>query len=397
MMRAVAIVVLALVIAAPADPASAQEVSGDPVFVTGPVSWSPAVALSEFGFDSNVFLEGSDKALRDITGTLTPSVAALLSSPRIELRSSAAVDLVYFERYVDQRALNQRYSGRAALTVSLFQPFVAGAWDRVRDRQSPEVDVRARRQTHTTTVGLGLFSLSRASLTLALSRGVAEYASGQTFEGAELARELNRDTDSATVGFNFNLTPLTSLTATATLLRDRYLLVRGKDQENQLVSVGISFAPDAVIRGHAGVGYSQLTVEDPNAISYKGFTTDVDIGYSLFDVTRVTARFTRATAASIREPFYVQTLYGGEVQQAFFGPTDLVLRGSRQVLDYPGLPSRDIAGHLDYINSIAAGVLVRLSGSSSIDVTYELARRIAESPDQSFERRRLITSVSLGF
>lgn len=382
---------------ASASGAAAQELVGEPVFVSGPVAWSPSVTLTEFGYDDNVFLENADTALRDITGTLTPAVAARISSPRLELGGAASVDLVYFERYVDQRAINQSYNGRAAVTVSLFQPFVAGEWERVRDRQSPEVDTRARRQGHTATVGLGLFTLSRASLTLGVSRGLVEYAVGQTFNGASLARELDRNSESATIGFNFNLTPLTSITATGLVMRDRYRRVSGKDQRSESVTVGVAFAPDAVIRGYASVGYSRLTVEDPGAIPFAGITTDVDVSYAVFDTTRVSARFSRATAASIHEPYYLQTLVGGSVQQAFLGPTDLVFRASRQILDYQGLPSRNIEAHLDYVNAMAAGVIVNLSGNSAIDITYELANRDAQDPNQQFERRRLITSVSLGF
>jgi hypothetical protein len=378
-------------------PAAAQDVIADPVFISGPVEWSPRVDLREFGYDDNVFLEDDAAAHADITGTLTPSIGAQIVTPRWEVRTVAAADLVYFERYVDQRAFNQRYAGRAAFTVSLFQPFVAGEWQDARDRRSPEVDIRARRRAMTTTAGIGLFSLSRASLTLGVSTGSSEYEVGQVFGGADLARELNRTTEAATVGFTFALTPLTAISASGGVLRERYHLVEGKDQESQQVTVGLAFAPDAVIRGHASVGYSRLTVEDPAAIPFAGFTSDVDVVFAFVDTTRVTARYSRATAASINEPYYLQTSFGGEVQQTFLGPTDLVVRASRQKLDYPGIPSRNLPRHLDYVNSMAAGVIVRLSSTSSIDVTYELANREADDPDQQFERRRIITSVSLGF
>lgn len=388
---------MAALAAVSVTPAAAQEVISAPVFISGPIEWAPRVDLREFGYDDNVFLEDEEAALADLTGTLTPSLGAQIVTPRWELRTAASADLVYFERYVDQRAFNQRYAGRVAFTVSLFQPFVAGDWQDARDRRSPEVDLRARRQASTLTAGLGLFSLSRTSLTLAVSRGSSEYAAGQTVDGIDLARELNRTTETATIGFNFNLTPLTSLTASGSLLRDRYHLVQGKDQENQQVTIGLSFAPDAVIRGHASMGYSRLSVQDPAAIPFTGFTSDVDVAFAFVDTTRVIARYSRATAASINEPYYLQTSYGGEVQQAFLGPTDLVVRASRQKLDYPGIPSRNLPAHLDYVNSVAAGVIVRLSNRSSIDVTYELANRQADDPDQQFERRRIITSVSLGF
>lgn len=390
MMRPTGIAVVLLLLA---GHAAAQ----DPVLLTGPVEWTPRLDLRDFGYDNNVFLEPGGRALEDITGTLIPSLLVRLSSTRLDLQSTLSTDLVYFERYVEQRAFNQRYDGRAAFTVSLFQPFVAAEWQSQRDRQSPEVDIRARRGTRTKQVGVGLFSLDRASFTMSMGRTRTEYTSGQVFDGVDLAEQLNRESDTLALSFNFTATPLIAVTATASVLREHYLLVDEKDQENQQVTVGLTFAPDAMLTGRASFGYSRQTVEDPGAIPFQGYTTDVNVSYAMFDATRMTVRYSRATAASIREPYYLQTLYGGELRQAFLGPVDLVARGSRQALDYPGLPSRNVAGHVEFINSYAGGVVVRLSGNSSIDITYEVARRDADDPAQRFDRRRIVTAVALGF
>ena len=388
------VAVLVLVLALPSAVHGQQ---GEPVFVSGPIQWSPSVSLVAFGYDSNIFLAPEGRALPDITGTLSPAVSMLVTNPRFELSSSAAIDLVYFERYVEQRAFNQKYAGRAAVTVSLFQPFVAGEWQRLRDRQSPEVDLRARRVNRTTTAGLGLFSLGRTAVTLSVSRSDLAYEAGQTFQSVDLATQLNRTSDVATAGLNIAVTPLTSLTVAATLQRDSYPLSFNKDQQSSRATVGVLFQPDAVIRGHATVGYSRLTVDSDEAIPFQGFTTDVDIRYSILSVTDLLVRYSRETAASIREPYYLQTLYGVEVQQAFLGPFDLLARASRQELNYPGLPARALAGHLDYLQSYAAGFLVRLSETSSLDTTYEISHRESTDVNLRYERRRLITSVSLGF
>jgi hypothetical protein len=390
MRRTLAAVAMLLVAA---GAASAQ----DPLFVSGPIEWTPSVTLTEFGYDSNLFLAPKGREVEDITGTLTPAVSATLFTPRLEFTGSAGFDLVYFERYVEQRTFNQRYAGRTAVALSLFKPYVAADWQRVRDRQSPEVDLRARRVARSTTIGLGLFSLSRGSLDVSVGRNDIEYEEGQAFQGAELSQELNRAGDVMTLGFDFALTPLTTLTASASVQRDRYPLVAGKDQENQRVRLGVQFSPDAVLRGHATFGYSRLTVEDENAIPFTGFTTDVDISYSLLGITQFLVRYGRETTASIQEPYYLQTTYGLEVQQAFLGPVELLVRGSRQELTYPGLPSRELLGHTDFMDTYAAGFLVRLSNTSSVNTTYEVRHRESTDENLRFDARRLITTVLLGF
>ncbi len=367
------------------------------MFVTGLIEWSPTLSLRDFGHDSNIFLEPSGRALEDITGTLSPAVRAAIVSPRYELRSSAVFDFVYFQRYAEQRAFNQQYAARAAVTVSLFQPFVAGEWHRARDRQSPEVDLRARRINQVITAGLGLFALSRTSLSLSVSRGEVEFAEGQLFDGVDLATALNRSSETASAGLSFAVTPLTSLKASASVQRDSYSQIAGKDQRSERLSVGVEFAPTAVIRGHATFGYARLTVEDAAAIPFQGFTTDVDVSWSILDVTVVKAVYTRETTASIREPYYLQTLYGLEVRQAFLGPFELLARASRQELNYPGLPGRAVQGHRDHLRAYAAGFAVRLSDTSSLDTTYEVSDRQSTDVNLRFDRRRLITSVSLGF
>jgi hypothetical protein len=367
------------------------------VFVTGPVGWSPSMTLTDFGYDSNLFLTPKGREVEDITGTLTTSVTAGLETGRLELTSSANLNLVYFERYVEQRSLNQRYSGRAALMVSVFQPFVTAEWERARDRTSPEVEFRAQRLARLTTVGLRVFALSRASLQLSQSRSDTEFEQGQVFRDIELAQQLNRRSENSTLGFSLALTPLTFFTVGAAVQRDSYPLVEGKDQQTRRATVGIQFSPDAAINGRIGFGYSQMTVEDPSAIPFVGLTTDVDVSYSLLSVTRFNVRYSRETTASIQEPYYLQSTVGMEVQQAFLGPVELILRVSRQMLDYPGLPERNVPAHLDQVDLYGAGFQVRLSASTMLNTAYEFSHRRSTDETLRYNRRRLTTSVSLGF
>jgi hypothetical protein len=383
---------MALMVMSLASAARAQA-----VFVTGPVEWSPSLNLTDFGYDNNLFLTPKGQEVEDITGTLTPSVTAGIETARMALSSAASLDLVYFERYVEQRSINQRYSGRAAVMLSVFQPFIAAEWERVRDRQSPEVEFRAERAARLTTVGLRLFALSRASLQLSQSRSATEFELGQVFRDVELAQQLNRTNEITTLGFTFALTPLTFLTAGGTLQRDRYPLIEGKDQQTRRATVSLQFSPDSVINGRVGVGYAQMAVEDPAAIPFVGLTTDVDVSYSLLSVTRFSVRYSRETTASIQEPYYLQSTFGIEVQQAFVGPVEILLRVNRQLLDYPGLPDRNVPAHVDHVDLYGAGFQVRLSERNMLNTTYEFSHRRSTDETLRYNRRRLTTTVSLGF
>jgi hypothetical protein len=378
--------------------AAAQDGAGPaPRFVTGPINWSPTIKLTEFGFDSNVFVEGKGREVEDIIGTLSPSVAATIDRPTLKFDSAASVDMVYFERYADQRAVNQRYAGRAEVKLTRFQPYGAGRWERVRDRQSPEVDLRARRIERETTLGVNMFSLHRTSLRVSVRQGATTYEEGQLFEGVDLALQLNRSSTSFSGGVQFAATPFTTLALDVSTQREHYALAPRKNQSGNRVMFAVNFTPDAVIRGSAAVGVSHLAVEDPAAIPYTGLTSNVDLSYTLLGVTRFGGRVSRETAASVQEPYYLQTTLGVDVQQAFVGPVDLVFRLTHQMLEYQGLPARNLPGHTDTLDTYAFGAIFRLSETTSIDTTFELGRRDSTTPELRYQRQRLITSVLLGF
>jgi hypothetical protein len=393
----VAAVACGLLLLVPAVAAAQDGAGPAPRFVTGPINWSPAIKLSEFGFDSNVFVEGKGREVEDIIGTLSPSVAATIDRPTVKFDSAASVDMVYFERYADQRALNQRYAGRAEIKLTRFQPFGAARWERVRDRQSPEVDLRARRMERETTVGVNVFSVNRTSLRFSVRQGAMTYEEGQRIEGVDLSQQLNRSSRSFSGGVQFAATPFTSLTLDVSTQRESYSLAPLKNQSGNRVMFAVNFTPDAVIRGSAAVGVTHLDVEDPVAIPYTGLTTNVDLSYTLLGVTRFGGRVNRETAASVQEPYYLQTTFGFDVQQAFVGPVDLVLRLTHQLLEYQGLPARNVPGHTDTLNTYAFGAVFRLSDTASVDTTFELGGRDSTTPELRYDRRRLITSVLLGF
>jgi hypothetical protein len=393
----VAAVACGLLLMVPVVAAAQDGAGATPRFVTGPINWSPAIKLSEFGFDSNVFVERAGREVEDIIGTLSPSVSATIDRPTLKFDSAASVDMVYFERYADQRTVNQRYAGRAELKLTRFQPYGAGRWARVRDRQSPEVDLRARRVERETTVGVNVFSVNRTSLRVSLQHGGMTYEPGQLFDGIDLAQQLNRTSTTFSGGVQFAATPLTTLTIDVSTQRENYALTPTKNQSGHRVMFAVNFAPDAVIRGSAGVGVSQLDVEDPMAIPYTGLTTNVDLSYTLLGVTRFGGRLNRETTASVQEPYSLQTTVGFDVQQAFVGPVDLVFRLTHQLLEYQGLPARNLPGHTDTLNTYAFGALFRLSDTASVDTTFELGQRESTTPELRYDRQRLITSVLLGF
>jgi hypothetical protein len=74
----------------------------DARFQTGPIGLSPAIALTGFGVDTNVFNDFDDPR-RDLTFTVSPMLDTWLRAGRSRLHVFTRTDLMYFHQYASGR------------------------------------------------------------------------------------------------------------------------------------------------------------------------------------------------------------------------------------------------------------------------------------------------------
>ena len=364
-------------------------------FMLGSLKWTPAISLRDVGTDSNIFDTHVDHQ-PDFTATLTPQVDALLDTPHVRVHSTSVVDVVYFDHYASERSVNRQVTTRIDAPLKSLVPFVSGGYTFTRERQNAELDIRARRRDLTGSLGTTVLLGTRGTVQIGGRVQEATYSDGQTLRGYELADQLNRRVEAATVGFKFAITPLTSFIADGETSRDRYTVSTFKNQKSNRASVGFEFAPDAVLRGRATVGYHDLKVIDTASLPFGGFTADVDLSYVLLGVTRFDARYGRDTTFSVEAPYYLQNMVGLNIQQTFIGPIDLVARGSLQKLEYPGIASRNVDARTDHTEMLGGGIIVRTSRTTRLSFNYEITRRRSPLESVQFERQRLFTSILVG-
>jgi Putative beta-barrel porin 2 len=367
-------------------------------FQTGNLSWTPLITVRDAGLDTNVYDEPANPR-RDHLAIVSPQVDGVLELGTGSLTMAGSADFVYFRRYTDERSINGRGSARLEVPLSRIRPFGGIAYQNGRERQNSEIDLRARRTDRELTAGIGLSLTSRASIEVSGRRTDSRFEQGEVFRGVELATRLNRDTTGAAARIRYDLSPLTTFTVDGDASRDRFVLSPGFDADNVRANVGFHFSPDAVIKGRAVVGYHKLIPRGPLSAGYDGVTTSVEIGYVLLGRTRFDARILRDTSSSLEaQPFYVQTLYGGEILHNLFGPVDVIGRASRERLDYQSMPDRALAGHVLDVNRYGGAVAIRAAERVRLTLTYEFAERLGGSlPDRYYERTRLFTTVSYGF
>ncbi|MBM3778630.1 MAG: hypothetical protein FJW23_10410 [Acidimicrobiia bacterium] len=362
-------------------------------FLTGPVRWTPVLSLRDVGYDTNVFDDPKVEE-GDWTGTFGSQVSAVLDGARLYVTGDASLDAVYFHRFTSERAINRLANVRVALPLSRFDPFVMGNYARAQERQGYEVDLRARRGSWMGGGGVVMHLSDRGSIQVSASRERQDFDAGQTFQGLDLARQLNRTTETARLGFNYALTPLTMMAVNAAQVRTDYDRP-GRDTEDLRADVMITFDPVAIIQGSAAFGYHDLKGDPPEVIPYRGFHANVNLSYVFREVTRVAGRYARDTSASIDAPYFEQSGYELEVTQELLGPLALVVRGARELLDYPGIPSRDFPAREDRVESYAGGITVQFTDTTRFVLSYEHARRLSSVPQNTYDRRRVISSFTL--
>jgi len=377
-----------------ASPAAGQGQTQAPTgFLSGPFTWRPVIAVRDAGLDSNVFDEPVNPK-EDRMVTFAPQVDASMITPRFKLAGSTQVEAVYFERYANQRAINRRATVRMDFPVPRIVPFLSGTYERARDRQGPEINLRASREVLGGATGFTLSVTPRSSLQGSVGTSVLTFDTDQTFRERDLAQLLNRETQTATLGLRYQVTPLTTFGFDATVARD-LVQQSARNTEDLRATLSLAFAPDAVIRGRATLVYHKLSAQEAD-LPFEGFAADVDLSYTILGVTRVQVRYNRDTNFSLEAPFFLSETYGVDVQQRLVGPLDGVARGQWQTLDYPGILRVNLPARLDRNDLWSGGLALQVTRAARLIVVYEEARRrstlITENID--FSRRRLLASLT---
>lgn len=367
-------------------------------FRTGALTWTPTVTLRDAGTDSNVYDEPTN-AKRDTSAVFAPQVEGIIQLAGANVRFGGGADFVYFQRHSAERSVNTRGQIRIDQRGWRFRPFGRASFLDSRERANSEIDVRARRADRGVAAGVGIQLTPRGVLEVAASFNQSTYRQGETFRGIDLARRLNRETVGGSLGFLYELTPLTRLLAEGSASQDRFTRSPAYDGNNVRGRIGVEFAPDAILRGRATIGFHRLEPRGALALGFEGLTAGVDLGYVLLQRTRVDLRVSRDASYSVEaQPYFLQTIYGGQILHTLLERVDVFVQTSRETLDYPGIPERLIPTDVVNVTRHGGGIAIRPATRMRMTINYELTERKGHlRPERSFDRRRLFTTVTYGF
>ena len=310
-------------------------------FRLGFIRFTPSIALTNLGVDTNVFNELEDPK-QDFTVSFGPQAEFWSRlGPRARVYGKAGLYYQYFQKYDSQRSFGTSDAVRLEVDLGRLTPFAEGLYTNTRTRPGYEIDERARFENLSGRAGVSIRVQSKTTLLLWAREGRFRYDDG--FQASSLSVALDRDSSYVGGGAEIELTPLTTLLVDVESGTDRFVRSAERDADTYKVMSGFRFKPFALIDGDAAVGYRDFKSLSPLVPDFGGFIAQVNLGYTLRS-TRFGGGFNRDVAYSFEntEPYYLQTDWSLSVTQKVTTAWDLVGRIGHYKLDYEivGIPGQ---------------------------------------------------------
>ena len=358
---------------------------------------SPAIQITNFGWDDNVFRVGkADGPVGDFTATVSPSVQASIPWSRLQFTGSGRLDFNYFQRFDAIRSIDSDERGTVAVLLGRLTPHVGGSWTNTRHRRNFEIDFPVRYVDRSWDAGVDINVSAKTSIGVMMRRSRLEYTGGTVYLESDLANLLGDTATVQGVSLRYALTPLT--TVGAQFEQDHERLPRAPERNAdgvQLTSI-VQFRPLALVSGEARIGVRSRTFSDRNVPPFQGMVTGVDLSYTLLGRTRLTVRAQRDLSYSYRpdERDYLQTGTEGVVTHRLGTAWDVSGSVGRFRLQY-GLADRNARAERVLYYGVDVGRTMFRSR-----VGFQVSRQTRSSDfsaRREYEEMRISSSVSYRF
>jgi Putative beta-barrel porin 2 len=368
------------------------------VFLVGPLSLYPQIALRDAGLDSNVY-NNANNARSDLTYSVTPRLFALVPIGNTRFVGTGTGDLVYYRTYADQRSLTTILEGRFEVTSPGFRPFASVGFVGRGDRDGFEIDARAYHTQTTVTAGTDVDVTALTALTAWVSRSTTSYGENEQYLSVSLADQLNHHRDAVAAGARLRPTPLTTILFAAGLERDRFERLPLRDAESLRLSSTVAFDTGAAITGDLQVGFMSFNPRDNSIASYSGLVGSARLHYALPDIVRIDVDANRDVAYSYDplQPYYLES--GGRltVAQRIIGPIDVIGIGEWREIRNQRIGGTAFDGRREDTTSLGGGVGFQIQRQMRFAMTYERTARTSTEPvGRHYERTRVLGSINYG-
>ena len=388
-------------------PALAQASDGEPdtsaVRVRiGPLMMNPTISISNIGIDHNVFNDPPDKNPKeDFTVTLTPLSDFWLRLGPTWLTATLSESINWYQKYVSERTATTGYKLGWSVPGSRMSFKVNGSYLNAHERPGFEIDTRAGRKETGFGGSLDFHALPKSYIGVSAARQQTRFADEAQYLGTSLRTSLNRVDTSYGANFRHQLTPLTSITFSATRSNARFEFSSDRDTVSNSAMMAVTFQPAALIRGGFSVGYNDFEPVDRALPGFQGLIGNVDLTYVLLGSTRFAILGGRAVQYSydIDQPYYVQSRIGGSIAQQIFGPFDVQVRGEIAYLSYRNRAGAvvTVPDRTDRVNTVGVGVGLHMGKDLRLSFNIDQNHRETQVVDHQYQKFLIGTALTYGF
>ena len=386
-------------------PARAQDIvgpTGDVRVHIGPLMMNPTMSVTNVGIDHNVFNDPPDKGPKeDFTLTFTPVTDMWLRLGSTWLDGSINESINWYQKYASERTANSLYRLGWIVPGTHVSAKVGGSYINARERPGFEIDTRAARKETTYTGAVDFHALSKSFIGVSASRQETRFADDAQYAGVNLRTSLNRVDSTYAVNFRHALTPLTSLTFSATRAYSRFEFSPDRNTSATNAAASATFDPAALIKGKASIAYSSFRPDDPTLPGFTGMIGSVDLTYVLLGSTRFAVTGGRSVNYSYesQQPYYVQSRIGGSIAQQIFGPFDVQVRGGISFLDYRNREGAivEVPDRTDRVTTVGLGVGWHMGRDLRLSLNVDQNNRDTQVTDHQYNRFLIGSSLTYGF
>lgn len=303
------------------------------LFHIGPFYVTPRLRIGTIGLDTNVFYTATDRRT-DVSASGGPGLDLVLPVKRSVLfTATAGIDYLYFLRTTSQRRLTGGGGVRGEWFGARSSLGVGRSYSRSFARPNLEVDRRISQEQWQTRADFRLRVGQRFGFATEASATRFEVDAGQTFLGADLQRNLSRDTYRGFAEISYRLTPKTSLLIEGDHQLDRFLLDPLRDADSNRVGAGVGVASQTLLSGRAVAGIRSFRPRRPTAGgNVFGYYALADLTYHAGPRTRLGGAYTRDRYFSAFSPLgKTPTIciegYRLRLEKGLIGQVDLRLWG----------------------------------------------------------------------
>jgi hypothetical protein len=376
----------------------------DPVAVRvriGPLWMNPTISMPNVGIDTNVFNEPPNVTpKRDATITIAPRTELWLRMGSTWLSGIIAEEIVWYQTYASERAANSTYTLAWKAPLNRLVLTTRATWLSTRNRPGFEIDERARRTEPLYSGSVEVRGFAKTYVGIRGTWTQVRFDQAAFFNGSSLRDQLDRTADSVGITLRHELTPLTSLTLSATRSKERFTTATSRDAKSDDYSAALSFDPAALIRGTASFGYKRYKPESADLAEYHGTTAAVALTYTVFGSTKFSGTITRDVEFSydINQPYYVMTGETLSIAQQIFGPFDVVVRGGDQRLKYQSRAGAAVIepDRTDRLRSYGGGIGIHMGPTLRLGFNIDNERRRSVLTAREYKGLKYGSSITYG-